>query len=107
MYSVKWPSVLASMFRESEMAFLKVDILGLPELFCFWSDISFEAYLFLYTLGPLICTALLGIPVAVAWARGLHRRGEAELPLEETEELPHDRWNKAMHNFWNTTSECL
>ena len=107
MYSVKWPSVLANMFRESEPVFLKVDILGLPELFCLWSDISFEACLFLSTLGPLISMALLGLPVAVAWARGLHRRGEDELPCEETEELPHHRWNKAMHNFWNTTSECL
>ena len=107
MYPVKWPSIMATMSLESNRAFTEIDILGLPELSCFLPDISFEAYLFSLTLGPLIFTALLGLPVAAAWARGLHRRGEAELPLEETDELPHARWNKALHNFWNTTSECL
>ncbi len=92
------------MFTGSDEAF-GGEILSVPDLMCFWSDVSFEVTLLLYTLGPLIFIALLIIPVAVAWARGLHRQEEAELPLQETEQLPHSRWNKTMDNFWTTTSE--
>ena len=61
---VDWPPMLIKFMQEMGSAF-QFNIIQLPKLSCLWAGVDFQQTLIFTTLGPLVMTALLGIPLGV------------------------------------------
>jgi hypothetical protein len=98
-FQVKWPITFlnAMMWLKATINF---SVLSLPGVSCLWKTLSYRRKLLVYTLSPLILTAMLALPVGIALIRFKQSKQDtAENKLRAITRKK--RLDASLDRFWN------
>lgn len=88
-YNVEWPAAFQSLLTWASF-FTNLNFFSIPTLSCLWHGVSLWGRLRFFTQGPLVVYAGFGLPVVVAYMKGLRQESGA-------------RWRSTLDRFWSNT----